>query len=110
MHMKYKITGTRGGLPFEISADRIDCDIKEHSYTDELQFTEYILDETGEICGLKGRADLGHGYGFNYGWKAFTIKPGETYAFTHAYTSIEGPSDWTEDSFHVILRLEESES
>ena len=107
--MKYKILGKRGDIPFEISADEIVHCIKEHLYSDEIQFMEHLLDESGNPCGLRCFADLGHGYGFNNGWKEFTIKIGETYSFDHKYTSIDGPSDWSNDSFRVTLKLVESE-
>lgn len=107
--MKYKIIGTRGNIPFEISADRIDYCIKKHCYSGEIQLTEYLYDESGNMCGLKGLADSGHGYGFDSGWKEFIIKIDETYSFIHHYTSVDGPSDWSEGSFEVNLRLVKSE-
>ena len=71
--MKYKVIGTRGMVPFEISGEMIDDFIKRHCYAGEIQWREYLLDESGNMCGLKGLADSGHGYGFNYGWEEFTI-------------------------------------
>ena len=62
--MKYKVIGTRGVVPFEISGEMIDDFIKRHCYADEIQWREYLLDESGNMCGLKGLADSGHGYGF----------------------------------------------
>lgn len=84
--------------------------MKGQCYSDEIQFLDYLYDETDhQIVGIRGCADLGHGYGFNRSWKEFSLKIGETYSFTHAYTSIEGPSDWHDDSFRVTLRLVEEE-
>ena len=62
-----------------------------------------MLDEAGNVCGLKGRADLGHGYDFDNGCREFTIRMGETYSFTHEYTYVDGPSDWSDDSFEVTV-------
>ena len=107
--MKYKIIGISGNSPFEISKDTIDLCIKQHCSTGNIQFTEYLLDESQNICGLKGRADLGHGYGFENGWKEFTIKFGETYSFMHEYTSIDAHSDWSDESFKVTLQLVKTE-
>lgn len=107
--MKYKIIGRRGDIPFEILADEIDYYIKKRCYTDEIQLTEYLFDESGNLCGLKGFADLGHGYSFDNGWKEFVIKTDETYSFIHHYTSVDGSSDWSEGSFEVTMRLVKSE-
>lgn len=107
--MKYKIIGKRGDLPFEMSANEIDLCIKKHLFTEEIQWIDYLYDEAGNRCGLKGLADLGHGYGFHTEWEAFTLKMGETYSFSHEYTSIDGPSDWSDDSYKVELRLVPSE-
>lgn len=103
--MKYKVIGTRGMTPFEISEKEIDDFIKAHCYIGEIKWTEYLFDELGNMCGLKGFADLGHGYGFNNGWKEFTIRFGETYSFTHDYTSIKGSTDWSDDFFEVTFQL-----
>lgn len=108
--MKYKVIGTRGMLPFEISGKMIDYYIEKHCYTGEIRWTAYLLDESGNMCGLTGLADLGHGYGFNNGWKEFTIRFNETYSFTHSYTSIYGSSDWSDDFFEITFQLVKSES
>ena len=102
---KYKIVGERGNIPFEISPDEINHFIETRCYTSEIKLTEYLFDKLGNICGVKGLVDLGHGYGFNNGWKEFEIKLGETYSFIHEYTSIDGPSDWSKDSFKVTMQL-----
>ncbi len=107
--MKYKIIGKKGDIPFETTAEQLDEYIKLHRYTGEIQWTEYLFDESGNMCGLKGLADLGHGYGFNNDWEEFTIRVGETYTFTHDFTSIDGPSDWSNDSFKVTVQLLEAE-
>ena len=57
--MKYKVIGTRGMVPFEISGEMIDDFIKRHCYAGEIQWREYLLDESGNMCGLKGLADSG---------------------------------------------------
>lgn len=103
--MKYKIVGTRGNQPFETTLEELDEYMKLHRYVDEIKWKEYLFDESGNICGLKGFADLGHGYGFDGGWQEFTIRVGETYSFTHEYTSIVGPSDWSTGSFEVKIQL-----
>ena len=72
-----------------------------------LTINEYILDETGNVCGIRGTADLGHGYGFDYGTEAFSLKVGEEYRYTHSYTCINGPSDWDEEDIHYTLQLVE---
>lgn len=107
--MSYKLIGKRGNISFEISADDIKNYIKKHRCSGEIQLTDYLLDESGNIEGIKGSADLGHGYGFNNGWKEFSIKVGETYSFTHEYTSVDGPSGWSTGSFKVALQLVKSE-
>lgn len=108
--MKYKVVGKRGSIPFTISSEEIADDMENRSGSGELRFLEYIYDETGhQVVGIKGLADLGHGYGFNNGWKEFSLKIGETYSFTHDYTSIESSSDWYNDSFTVTLQLVEVE-
>lgn len=103
--MKYKIVGTRGNQPFETTPEELDAYIKLHRYVGEIEWKEFLFDESGNMYGLKGFADLGHGYGFDDGWKEFTIKVGETYSFTHAYTAIDGPSDWSDESFEVKIQL-----
>ncbi len=107
--MKLRIIGKRGDIPFELSADEIDEYIKTHCYFNDIQLMEYLLDKTGNMCGIKALADEGHGYGFNYGWKEFTLKVGETYSFSHSYTFIDGPTDWSEDDYRVTLQLIEAE-
>lgn len=107
--MKYKIIGMEGNIPFETSAKELDEYITQHCYTGEIQWLEYLLDESGKVCGLKGLADLGHGYGFDNGREEFTIRVGETYTFTHDFTSVDGPSDWSDDSFKVTIQLVEEE-
>ncbi len=101
----FQIIVKRGDIPFTISAGEIDRCIREHCCSGEIRWTEYLYDEAGDVCGLRGSADLGRGYGFNYGWREFTIKMGETYSFTSSFTSIDGPSDWSEDSFEVTLKM-----
>ena len=59
--------------------------------------------------GVKRAADLGYGYGFDNGWKGFSLRAGEVYSFDHDCTSIDGPSDWVDGSFTVTLRLLEEE-
>lgn len=103
--MSFQIIGTRGVIPFKLSEDDIRLSIERHASFYEIQWTDYLLDASGDIRGLKGMADLGHGYGFDFGWKEFTIKLSEEYTFTHSYTSINGPSDWSDDSFEVTLRM-----
>lgn len=107
--MNLKIVGKSGNVPFEILADEIK-DLIENNYTSEnIALDDYLLDEAGNIVGIRGRGDLGHGYGFNYGWEDFSIKIGEMYSFRHSYTSIDGPSDWNEDDFKVTFQLLRSE-
>lgn len=108
--MKYKVIGTRGMIPFEISGEMIDDFIKRHCYAGEIQWREYLFDESGNMCGLKGLADSGHGYGFHNGWEEFTIRFGETCSFPHSYTSIDGPTDWSDDCFEVTFQLVKVES
>lgn len=107
--MSYKLIGIRKNIPFEISADDIRNSIKNHCCFDEIQLTDYLLGESGNIEGIKGLADLGHGYGFDNSREEFVIKVGETYSFTHEYTSVDGPSDWSTGSFEVFLQLVKSE-
>lgn len=107
--MSFKIIGSCGNVPFEISADRIDWYIKNHGCSNDIQLTECLFDESYQICGLKGLADLGHGYGFNYGWKEFEIRFDEIFSFEHSYTSIEGSSDWFTESYKVTLKLIKTE-
>lgn len=106
--MKYKVVGKRGDIPFTVSSEEIADAMENHCGSGEVRFLEYMYDETGrQVIGIKGLADLGHGYGFHNGWKEFSLKIGEIYSFTHDYTSIEGPSDWRDDSFTVTLQLVE---
>ena len=106
--MNLKIVGMQGDIPFEITSDEIECLIENHSSANiflDVILEDYLLDEAGNIEGIKGRVDLGHGYGFNYGWKDFCIKIGETYSYSHSYTSIEGPSDWVNGEIKVTFQL-----
>lgn len=108
--MKYKVIGQSGDFPFEVSSEEIADYIEKHHYSGKIRFVDYVFDETGhDVVGIKCLADLGHGYGFNYGWKEFFLKIGETYSFWHSYTSIDGSSDWSDDSFKVTLQLVEEE-
>lgn len=108
--MKYKVVGKRGDIPFTVSSEEIAEAMENHCDSGEVRFLEYMYDETGrQVIGIKGLADLGHGYGFNNGWKEFSLKTGETYSFTHNFTSIDGSSDWHDDSFTVTLQLVEAD-
>lgn len=107
--MKLKIIGKRGDIPFVLSADEIDRYIKTHSGSEDIRLTEYVFDENGNVCGIRAFADEGHGYGFNRGWKEFTLKVGETHSFNHRYTSVDGPTDWSTDEYRVILQLIEAD-
>lgn len=103
--MKYMLNMTRGNLLYELSAEDIESCIKEQRPFWEIRLTEYLYDEAGDVCGLKGLADLGHGYGFDNGRNEFEIRAGEIYSFVHEGTSADGPSDWSDNSFRVTLKL-----
>ena len=106
--MNLKIVGMQGDIPFEITSDEIECLIENHSSANiflDVILEDYLFDEAGNIEGIKGRVDLGHGYGFNYGWKDFCINIGETYSYSHSYTSIEGSSDWVNGETKVTFQL-----
>lgn len=108
--MKWKLVGTRGNFPIELSPEEIDNLIKNPNDSFfEIQLTGYLYNEYGNVCGLQGRADAGKGYGFDNGWKEFALPAGETYTFEHEFTSVDGPSDWSDDSFTVTIQLVESE-
>ncbi len=113
--MKYKVVGKRGCLPFTVSSDEVEACISAQDQhcsdaISEVAFIEYVFDEAGDrITGVKCFADLGHGYGFDNGWEEFTLKVGEPYSFSHDYTSIDGPSDWSTGSFTITLQLLEEE-
>ena len=77
--------------------------------TKDIQLTGYLCDDVGNIIGIRFRGDEGHGYGFNNGWKEFALKSGDTYEFRHEYTAIDGPSDWSDGSYYVRIKLIEEE-
>lgn len=71
----------------------------------DINLTGFLNDGNGNIVGIKGMADLGHGYGFNNGWKEFSMTVGEEFSFNQEFTSIDGPSDWSKDSVNIVLTL-----
>lgn len=102
----YKLIYTTSkNLRVEFSKDEIDDLICKKGGLFSVIPTEYLVDESKNIYGLKGLADLGHGYGFDYGWETFEIKLGEAYSFEHSFTSIDGSSDWSEDTVKVTLQF-----
>lgn len=107
--MKFKIVGKRGEIPFEVSSERIEEFIKKHHFSGEIQIIDYLFNDAGDVEGLKCLADLGHGYGFNYGWQEFQLTIGKPYSFKHSFTSIEGSSDWFKGSFNVTVELVKEE-
>lgn len=102
---KFKAICSYGdGNPFELSVDDID------KYIGIVKIKEYLTDASGNVCGIKFSGDRGHGYGFNYGWMDFEVRVGDEYSFDHWYTSIDGPSDWNNDSYKFKIRLEKDNS
>lgn len=96
--MKYKLVGMRGDIPFEMP-------FFENTLLEDFKMNQYVRDENEEICGVRCTADLGHGYGFDYGKKEFILHEGEEYSFSHSFTDITGPSDWAVDSCRITVRL-----
>ena len=91
--------------------NRYDPNRPGYYWPSTVKVKEFATDENGDVVGLKGLADHGHGYGFNNGMEEFSLKPGERYAFSYEYTSVEGPSDWEDDSTYIALKLvEENEA
>ncbi|MDD6203975.1 MAG: hypothetical protein PUC05_03135 [Firmicutes bacterium] len=105
--MNYKLVYKKGDLIFEYSSQEIQKCIESSRPLGEVALKEYILDGNGNIAGIKGLASNGHGYGFDDGWREFCLKVGEEYSFVYRYTSAEGPSDWSNDSVQIILKLAE---
>lgn len=105
--MNYKLVYKKGDLISEYSSREIRNCIESSCTLGEVALQEYILDKNGNIAGVKGLAAHGRGYGFNDGWKEFCLKVGEEYSFVYGFTAIEGPSDWSNDSVQIILRLAE---
>ena len=97
-------------MPYELVVKQGDCSFR--SACEELPpmsrfaFSGYVRDDEGNVCGVECTADLGHGHGFDYGQETFVLREGESYSFAHSFTSIDGPSDWSEDSVDVTVRLE----
>lgn len=103
--MNYEIAMKHGDMLLSLSKDEIDYQIKNHLSYRSVQFLDYVYDEAGELCGIRCFADLGRGYGFDSRHQGFTLWFGKTYSFTHDYTSIDGPTDWNDGSFKVVLDL-----
>ncbi len=108
--MKWKLVGTRGNFPIELSPEEIDNLIKNPNDSFfEIQLTGYLYNEYGNVCGLQGRADAARGMDLTTAGREFALQAGETYTFEHEFTSVDGPSDWSDDSFTVTIQLVESE-
>lgn len=107
--MKLSIIIDVGGKIFHISSEEIEDLINRHCICGfsvcELELCGYLKDEEGNICGIKGKADHGHGYGFNYGFREFELKTGETFSYDYSTTSIDDPSDWSNEDTRITLKL-----
>ena len=108
--MNYKITIKSGDIIADLPKDEVDYQIKNHLAYGSVQFLDYASDENGNIYGIRCFADLGHGYGLEGRYQGFTLKFGETYSFDHDYISIDGPTDWNNGSFKVVLTLIKTEN
>lgn len=97
-------------MPYEFAAKQGDYSFRsaceELPLTSKFAFNGYVRDDEGNVCGVRCTADLGHGYGFDHGQGTFVLREGESHSFVHSFTSIDGPSDWSEDSIEVTVRLE----
>ncbi len=96
MKKEYRIVGTSGDIPFD--------DPAEKPYGPPMQFLEYVMDDSGNICGAKFVIDLGYGYGFSYGEEVITIGINEEFTFEHAYTEMLYGT-WDNGSDYVVVRL-----
>lgn len=103
--MSFKLRHQKGDIVFEYSFEEIRECIETKRGFGEVDLIEFIDDCNGNIIGVKGRADLGHGYGFNNGWKEFSVMVGKNFSFDHEFTFIDGPSDWSNDSVKIVLAL-----
>lgn len=105
--MGFKLNYKKGVVSFEYSFEEIKEHIETHVGFGEVNLTGFIKDENGNAVGIKGMADLGHGYGFDNGQKEFRLMLGDEFAFDHDFTSVDGPSDWSNESVHIVLKLAE---
>ncbi len=95
---KYRLIG-EAGMPFDFPPEG-------PLWWAKMAFVDYLRDEAGQVCGVKLTAELGRGYGFNYGWQEFTLRPGEEFQFYHHYTDTTDGT-WENDFFPVTVRLVE---
>ena len=105
--MRFKLQYKKGDILFEYSFEQIKDKINNPICFGEVNLTGFINDENGNAVGIKGMADLGRGYGFNNGQKEFRLMLGDEFAFDHDFTSVDGPSDWSNESVHIVLKLAE---
>ena len=103
--MSFKLNFRKGVISYEYSFEEIKECIETHRGFGEINITSFIEDSSGNIIGIKGIADLGHRYGFNNGWKEFSLLVGDEFSFEHEFTYIDGPSDWSRDSVSIALSL-----
>ncbi len=96
MDKELRIVGICGNIP-------IDCPAKD-PFVAPMQFLEYIMGDSGQICGAKYRIDLGHGYGFDNGTQVISINIDEEYKFEHRYTDTSDGT-WEDGSYRVVVRL-----
>ncbi len=103
MEKRYRVMGTAGNLVLDEPVESKWLHIFAH-----MRFVDYVKDETGTVCGGKFLIDEGHGYGFDYGERFVTLRPGEELQFEHNYTDTS-EGTWDDGSLTVKVRLLESE-